>query len=102
MKRLLGFAAISVCLCVTGASASLLCDLAVRSHQNISLNADGEWEYETEQSLTQRLSGPPQNDSPLRPVPKKPIRSPYHSDEELQRLREIAPAAPDGTLPPAE
>jgi hypothetical protein len=90
---------VAVCL-VAGACSGQIAAMAVKLQQRLSLGSDGGWELDSQEAIERRMLSPPQNESPPRPVPQKPARSPYPSDEELRRLRESAPAGvPDGTLP---
>jgi hypothetical protein len=100
MKRKWWLAGIVVGCLVAGACSGQIAAMAVKLQQRLSLNSDGRWEWDSQEAIERRLTAPPEYDSPRRPVPQKPVRSPYHSDEELHRLRESAPAGEsDGTLP---
>jgi hypothetical protein len=67
---------VAVCL-VAGACSGSIAAMAVKLQQRLSL-------------------GSPQNDSPPRPVPQKPARSPYHPEGWVPPN---VPGVPDGTLP---
>jgi hypothetical protein len=100
MKRKWWLAGIvGICL-VAGACSGSIAAMAVKLQQRLSLGSDGGWQWDSQEAIERRLTAPPQNDSPPRPVPQKPLKSPYPSDEELRRLRELAPpGVSDGTLP---
>jgi hypothetical protein len=89
---------VAVCL-VAGACSGSIAAMAVKLQQRLSLGSDGGWEWDSQEAIERRLTAQPEYDSPRRPVPQKPAWSPYPSDDELRRLREAAPSAPDGTLP---
>lgn len=91
---------IVVACLVAGACSGELWSLATRWHQRLNPDANGRWEWESQEAFEQRVLGPPQHSSPQRPVPQQPARSPYHSEAELRALQEAAPpGVPDGTLP---
>jgi hypothetical protein len=86
---------VAVCL-VAGACSGSIAAMAVKLQQRLSLGSDGGWEWDSQEAIERRMLAPPQNDSPPRPVPQKPVRSPYHPEGWVPPN---VPGVPDGTLP---